>query len=61
MKVYVYDCNGNIVGNKKGYKSVKSAQRVINCRKTLYNTLWQAYNDKMPKSNFNIIYSIGIK
>jgi hypothetical protein len=42
---FIFDCNGSIVGNPKGYATHKGAQQQANCEKTkTWGQLWNSYN-----------------
>ena len=53
-RFYIYDCNGEIVGNPKGYPTIKGAIRQQNMPGSkAYNALWKAYyNRKNLKDTF---------
>lgn len=47
MTHYIKDCNGNIVGNPKGYKTIKSAiKQTEKVGSPAYNAIWNAYDAK---------------
>lgn len=37
---YIFDCNGDIVGNPKGYHTFKGANKQANGKTLLNNFLW---------------------
>lgn len=37
QKFFIYDCNGDRVGNPKGYRTIRGAQRQ---EKIMYPSLW---------------------
>jgi hypothetical protein len=53
-RFYIYDCNGGIVGNPKGYPTIKGAIRQQNMPGSkAYNAIWKSYyNRKNPKDTF---------
>ena len=54
----LYDCNGKIVGNSDGYKSVKQACRVANNKRTkAYNAIWAAFYARKNNEN-NLIWEV---
>lgn len=57
---FIFDCNDNLVGNAKGYKSVKSAQKIINTKSgKVFNLIWKRFYDKqMIDPKHQKIYSI---
>lgn len=45
-KFFIRDCNGNIVGNPKGYRTIKGAIQQQNQKGSpAYNAIWKAYWD----------------
>lgn len=65
---YIRDCYGNIVGNPKGYQSVKSADKEANRKKgKTFAAIWDNFNQKQDEQTKaglighqrdNLIYSI---
>ena len=51
-RVFLFDCNDNIVGNPKGYKNFTSAriQAESKYSKT-YNEIWKRFYNKYPDNN----------
>lgn len=43
---FIYDCNGCIVGNLKGYAKYSSAQMIAT---RIRHKLWERYDDKILK------------
>lgn len=44
---FIFDCEGNIVGNPKGYRTMKGAQRQQNSHNSkVYRQLWGAYENR---------------
>lgn len=53
---YIYDCNNKIVGNPKGYKTMKAAQSALHNRKNkVYWDVESAYQS-MPKPPNRVSY-----
>ena len=60
---YIYDCNKNIIGNAKGYKTVSSALSAINNRNNklysyLYGKEYENENIHLKNNGLFQIYSI---
>ena len=52
MKYFIRDCNGDIVGNTKGYKTFKGANRqpdIIDSK--AYEQIYHAFDNRVDKSN----------
>ena len=47
---FIFDCNDDLFGNTKGYKSMRSAQGIA-ARKR--HALWALYDDKVAKHKAN--------
>jgi hypothetical protein len=44
---FIYDCNDQVAGNPKGYRTFRGANQQANGRKSkLYHTLWDRYYAK---------------
>lgn len=44
---FIYDCNDQVAGNPKGYRTFRGANQQANGRKSkLYRTLWDRYYAK---------------
>lgn len=44
IRYYIYDCNGNIVGNPKGYRTFKGANQQQNQKGSpAYRAIWDTY------------------
>lgn len=57
---FIFDCNGDIVGNKKGYATHKGAQMQCEKKGKIKTTIWTTYALK-PQNNKNetaLVYSI---
>ena len=52
---FIYDCNNNVVGNSKGYRTHKSAATGI--RYPACKAIWAAYEARANKSD-NFLCSI---
>lgn len=47
MKYFIFDCNGRVVGNPKGYATFRGADQQQNQRgSSAYNAIWKAYEEK---------------
>lgn len=46
---FIFDCHGSIVGNPKGYATMRGASRIANMRKT-QNLLWDTFDNRQDKS-----------
>ena len=65
---FIYDCYGNIVGNPKGYRTIKGADKEANRKKgKTFETIWNNFNQKQDEQTKagltghhrdNLIYSI---
>jgi len=41
---YIFDCNGTIVGNPKGYRDIKQATKQANMKGSkAYTAIWNAF------------------
>jgi hypothetical protein len=53
--LFIYDCNGNIVGNPKGYRTFKAAWVQQEKRTSpAHKAIWAAYEERKktdPKNN----------
>jgi len=59
-RFYVYDCNGNIVGNPAGYRTMRGAVQQQDRRGSpTYNAIWEAYANR-EDTNKNLICSIKL-
>lgn len=60
---FVRDCNGKIVGNPKGYKSIESATKQKNTKGSkLYNAIWSSFvlqTEEQKKVNQHTVWSVG--
>jgi hypothetical protein len=44
---YIYDCNDQIVGNPKGYRTFRGANQQANGKRSkVYQVLWDRYHAK---------------
>lgn len=57
---YIYDCNGEVIGNPKGYRTFRGANQQANSRwSKVYPKLWATYEKrKAQEPAFNLIMSI---
>lgn len=56
---YIYDCNGKIVGNSKGYSTMSRAMAVSNNKRTkAYNDIWNTFYARDEKSN-NFVFEVS--
>jgi hypothetical protein len=52
-RFFIFDCNGDIVGNPKGYRTIRGAIREKERRNSPANrAIWAAYDAK-KKEDFN--------
>jgi hypothetical protein len=51
---FIYDCNGNIAGNNKGYLTIKGAIRQQDTNKSIVNAIWKAFDNRKDKSNLEV-------
>lgn len=54
-KFFILNCNGDIVGNKKGYATIKGASRWAKCRK-MQALLWDTFYKN--ETNSNLVWEI---
>lgn len=44
---FIYDCNDNVIGNPKGYRTMRGAkQQVYSSRTKIHRQIWDAYYAK---------------
>ena len=59
---FIFDCNGAIVGNPKGYRTHKGAERQckLNGNSKVMQTLWNRFFERAQSGNGtkSLIYSI---
>jgi hypothetical protein len=57
---YIYDCNGEVIGNPKGYRTFRGANQQANSRRSkVYPKIWATYEKrKALEPTFNLIMSI---
>ena len=56
---FIFDCNGKVVGNPKGYATFKGAYRQQNLKGSpAYNAIWAAFNAKNIVLSGTLICSI---
>ncbi len=63
---FIYDCNDNIVGNPKGYRTFRGADQQANMHKSkAFKTIWENFNQKCTEMDAQgvpaggrLIYSI---
>jgi hypothetical protein len=47
MNFFIFDCNGKIVGNPKGYRTMRGALREENRRGSpAWRAIWAAYDER---------------
>lgn len=47
---YIFDCNGRIVGNPKGYRDIRQATKQQNMKGSpAYRAIWQAYDARIKQ------------
>lgn len=58
---YIFDCNGRIVGNPKGYRDIKQAIKQKNLKGSkAYNAIWEAYDARVKQDpNWTMISSVN--
>lgn len=56
MNFYIYDCNNELVGNPKGYRTIRGAQQQAYARNSktakLLHSRWWAKRDANPDHGF---------
>lgn len=59
-KFYIFDCNGNVCGNKAGYHTCKGANRCLNNpRHKAYRQVWDAFDaNQKDKREHKLICSV---
>ena len=60
-RYFIRDCNGKIVGNVKGYATIKGATTQQNKRGSkAYNAIWKAYDEnKKLDQNWFFVSSVS--
>lgn len=53
MKFYIFDCNGQIVGNPAGYATIKGASRWANTRR-MQALIWSTFDARADKSKTTV-------
>jgi hypothetical protein len=48
QKYFIFDCLGGVVGNKKGYRTIRGAQHMLNS-KAIQDTIWSTYYSNKDK------------
>jgi hypothetical protein len=48
QKYFIFDCLGCVVGNKKGYRTIRGAQHMRNS-KAIQDTIWSTYYANQEK------------
>lgn len=49
---FIYDCNGKVVGNPKGYRTFVGAERQQNyAYSPARSAIWKAYDEKYGRDN----------
>jgi hypothetical protein len=61
-RFYIRDCHGRIVGNPKGYRTMRGAtQRAESWKSPVYKLLWSTYHASSPTNpNLELVYSIKL-
>ena len=54
---FIFDCNGAIVGNPKGYKTFEGAERQADSKKVM-QTVIETYNTRVKKNYWDAIRTI---
>lgn len=61
-KFFIYDCDNNVVGNPKGYTTIKGATIQAESRKSkIYHKIWDNFykrQEKHPEEKQMQIYAI---
>jgi hypothetical protein len=59
---YIYDCLDNKVGNLKGYRTIRGAERVANYNGKVVSAIREAYNNNKAAGNYssysNLLHTI---
>ena len=50
---YIFDCNNQIIGNPKGYATIKGASRWANTR-CMQNLIWSTFDARADKSKTTV-------
>lgn len=58
-RYFITNCNDQVVGNPKGYRTFKGANQQANGRTKLRNLLWDTFDARSNRSN-NLIHSIKL-
>ena len=59
---YIFDCNDNIVGNPKGYRTIRGAQaQTNNHRSKIYCDLWAAFEAQSARDPIGYIRIFSIR
>lgn len=59
---YIFDCNDNIVGNPKGYRTMRGAQaQTNNLRSKIYRQLWAAFETQSARDPIGYIRVFSIR
>jgi hypothetical protein len=56
---FIYDCNGVVIGNPKGYRTFRGASRQANGKTKVNNEIWTRFYVRTDKSN-NFVNSIKL-
>ena len=61
-RFYIRDCNGVVVGNPKGYRTMRGAMQQASSRYSpVFRVLWRTYYDNETKNpNLDLIYSVAL-
>lgn len=52
---FIYDCNGKVVGNPKGYATFKGAERQQNYPYSkAYCSIWEAYDNRENRAHNHV-------
>ena len=54
-RLFIYDCNGDIAGNPKGYRTLRGAmQQAQSKHSKTYRELWRRYEEREDKTNRHV-------
>ena len=55
---FIYDCNGSVIGNSKGYRTFRGAERQQNFN--LRSIIWNTFDARVNKDD-NLLSSIKLR
>jgi hypothetical protein len=59
---YIRDCNDKIIGNLKGYRTMRGAQaQTNNHRSPVYRAIWSAFDAQQNQKTYGHIFSIRME